>query len=259
MSATTVPNAPVRDASWQRGAPLRVARLGLRAGLLTWAGFWATVALVVVVLTTVLVRVGELPGSTLGLVGAAPRWFGFTMLVVTVAGGVGPFVAQGLTRRAVVELAAVVTLATAVATTVVWVALNLLEHAVFRAQGWPTSVEGHAYTDSGQLAPLALEMLLAMLVYGASGALVAATYYRAGGWWGTLALPLTVGPAILADTLVSTAWQGMVSDEWQVRLLVDGVAAPVAVRVLVALLLAAALLAAFRLVLRGASVRRPAS
>ncbi len=258
MSAVTVRGAPARDAAWQRGAPLRVARLGLRGGVLTWAGFWATVVLVVVVLTTVLVRVGELRGSTLGLVGAAPRWFGFTMILVVTAGGVGPFVAQGLTRRAVVEVAAVVTAATALATTVVWVALSVLEHAVFRAQGWPTAVEGHAYTDSGQLTPLALEMLLAMLVYGTSGSLVAATYYRVGGWWGTLALPLTVGPAVVADTLVSTAWHGMVSDEWQVRLLVDGVAAPVAVRVLVALLVAAALVAAAHLVLRGAPIRRPA-
>lgn len=241
-------SGPVLDRPAVRGA-----RLALRSQLVVWGWFWLTLVVIAVGILVVTVRVSDVGHSVWDYLSAAPRWFTFTLLVLLVTAGVGPYVAHGLTRRAFVRLDAVVAVVTAVAFAACWTLGQAVEVAVFRAQGWPTVVQraDHLYTDGAQLGLVALEALGTLLVYAAAGVLVGAVYYRAGGWWGTLTLPLTLAPLALAQVLVA----GRVGEG------VVGVAAdlPTAVRLLGLLVLAPAALAVAHVVLGRAAVRRPAS
>ncbi|WP_182112276.1 MULTISPECIES: hypothetical protein [unclassified Actinotalea] len=236
--------------SWSLTGPAaRATRLCLRSQLAVWGWFWFTLVVVGIGVAAAALRFDVLELSAWGYLSTATRWFAFAMLVFVTAGAAGPFVANGLTRRAFVRVLAAVLVVTAAAFAVLWTAGHAVETAVFRSRGWPTAVEGHLYADGAQLGLVALEALLAMLAYGASGALVGAGYYRGGGWSGTLALPLTLLPVAVAQLLLSGGWS-LGSLE-----LAAGVAVPL--RALGALLAAVLGLVAVHLVLRRVPLRRP--
>lgn len=231
---------------------VRGARLVLRGQLAIWGWFWLTLAVVATGIVTVTVRVAEVQHSIWNYLGAAPRWFGFTMVLLLVSAFLGPLVAQGLTRRAVVAVVAVDAVVTAVVLTACWTLGHAVETVVFRAQGWPTLVVDHLYTDGAQLGLVVLETLPTLLTYGASGALVGAVYYRAGGWWGTLALPLTLAPVVLTEALLTGGWVADAAAD-------AGVVLPTGLRAAAVLLLAGLALALVHLALSRAAVRRVAS
>ncbi len=255
MSATATPSTVPRPAGPPGAltAPaVRGARLALRSQLVIWLWFWLTLVVIATGIVVVTVRVDEVEHSAWDYLSAGARWFSFAMLLFVTTGGIGPYVANGLSRRAFVRLVALDAVATAVVFGAVWTLGHALETAVFRAQGWPTVVQDHLYTDGSQLGLVALEALLAVLVYATSGALVGATYYRGGGWWGTLTLPLTLAPVVLTEAMLTGGWIGDVA----VRL---GADLPTPARALAILLLAGLGMAAVHLVLRRAAIRRPAS
>ncbi len=176
---------------------LRALRPTIRVQAPVWAWFWGLLAAVAVVLAGTAERY-DLGGTGVwGAVDSAPRWFAFSLLLAHVATGTGPHVAQGMTRRAFVRLVAVFAALTAVAAGVVWTVGFAVESAL----------TGRPVPD---LAPLAAEQVVAILCYSVTGALVGAAYLRGGPWWGTLTLPLTVGPLLVTEAYTSSGWQGAV-------------------------------------------------
>ncbi len=241
-----------RPAAGRRRGPL--ARtighlLGVQLYLGAW--LWGIVALVAVVLTVVFDRVDRVEASTWETLDQGPRWFLFAMSIALVVGYLPAHVANGMTRRsftvALAATAAVTTVGYAGVTTLGYV----VERAVFGARGWPTDPRGeHLFTSTDQLGAVAVENVVALAVYAASGMLVGASYYRAGAWWGTLALPLTVGPVLVAESVLRTGWVGTALEP-----LTGGAGLPAWLGVLLCLLLAAALVTATHATLRAAPVR----
>ena len=183
--------------------------LGAQALLAVW--LWAVVVAIAVVLTVVLDRAGRVEASTWETLDQGPRWFLFAMGIVGVAGWFTAHVANGMTRRSFTVILGATTALTAVGYAAVTTLGFVVERAVFAARGWSTDLRSeHLFTATDQLGLVATENLVMLLVYGASGMLVGAVYHRAGGWWGTLALPLTVGPVLLAEGLVGAGWLGTV-------------------------------------------------
>lgn len=251
MSLATPVSAADRSTRPLDPRAVRGARLALRSQLVVWVWFWVTLAVIAVGIVVVTVRVDEVEHSAWDHLSAGCRWFAFAMLLFVTAGGIGPYVAHGLTRRSFVTLVALDVAVTAAVFSACWTLGHAVENAVFGARGWPTSVEEHLYADGSQLGLVALEALLAVLVYGTSGALVGAAFYRGGGWWGTLTLPLTLAPVVAAETLLTGRWIGDAPEL--------GFDLPLPVRAFTVLLVAALGMLVLHLVLRRAAIRRPAS
>jgi hypothetical protein len=231
---------------------VRTGEAFLRVQLHLGARLWAIAAAIAVVLTVVFDRTGTIEGSTWENVDQGPRWFLFAMALIMVTGYLPAHVANGMTRRSFTAALGAAMAVTSAGYAVLWTLGYAVERLVFAARGWPTDL-GSAHLADGGLLGLGLEGLALFVIYAASGMLVGATYYRGGGWWGTLTLPLTVGPALLAEALLSgSRLAGVLPAAWSA----DGSARPVAVLVLV--LIAAGLAAAGHLLIRDAPVRTKA-
>lgn len=193
MSSAVV--RPVRPVP--RGTVLRrAARPTLRAQAPVWAWFWGLLAAVAVVMAGTAERY-DVGSGVWGSLDTVPRWFAFSLLVAQVASGTAAHVAQGLTRRAYAWLLGALALTTGVAASVVCTLGLALEN----------TLTGRAVPA---LVPLLAEHAGALTCYAVTGALVGAVYYRGGAWWGTLTLPLTVGPVLVVEAWTSTGWQGAV-------------------------------------------------
>jgi hypothetical protein len=125
--------------------------------------------------------------------------------------------------------------------------LLLAERTWYQAVGWGWRLEDGWSAAGGGLWLVALAMFLTFLVADLSGLLVGSVYAAGGGWWGTLTLPLTVGPTVVMMTLMSGSTALVpVADRFGDR----SVSTPALL--LIGLVLAAALAVAFQML----SVRR---
>ncbi|WP_182112275.1 MULTISPECIES: hypothetical protein [unclassified Actinotalea] len=219
---------------------LRASAQLLRRHAVAWAWYWVLLAAVVVVMARTPLRVEVDAAGMWSTVDSAPRWFAFAMLLSLVPSGLAAHVANGLTRRAFADVLVAVAVVTALAGGVAWAVGAAVEAAVTDTTGRP-------------VLPLILEAAAHLAAYGAAGTLVGAVYYRAGAWWGTLTLPLTVGPAVAAETWVASGWQGEVGAAlgWPSLTGPATTLLPVGV--------AALLLLATRMVLSRAAIHRPGS
>lgn len=165
--------------------------------------FWGIFTLVQVVTTSVIARFledadGEIVISA-GPVGS-PQIFLFVMGIVTAAGLLTLHVSAGGTRRSAVRGWLLAAPAVGVTFAVAGLLLTALVRwiASFAADRWGSSVAGYG-TPPFEGAPAAA---LALAILGTAtfltGVAVNAVYRRLGGWWGTLALPLVLAPALLA-------------------------------------------------------------
>jgi hypothetical protein len=230
---------------------VRTGRAFLRIQLRLAVWLWAIVAAAWVVITFVLDRAGGVEGSTWDTVDQGPRWFLFAMALIMVGGYLPAHVANGMTRRSFTTALGAAMAVTSVGYAALWTLGWAVERAVFTARGWPTASRAeHLAGSDGPLVLLGLEGLVVFAIYAASGMLVGAVYYRAGAWWGTLTLPLTVGPVLLAEVLAAG---GRLGDVLQTAWSVDRL--PVAVGFALLVLLAAALATAAHLVIRDIPIR----
>ncbi len=179
---------PDARAPWQR-----VARSLLRdhAHLAAW--FWGILAVVFVVGHLV---ASALTGEHVSLTQfgvPSSVWFSFAVAITLFVTQLPLHLAAGRTRKAYIagSLAAVPLVAALHG--LVYAAFVLVEWAVFRAGGWDHHAEGLR-----QVAGAGLGLFLYLVAVVVSGLLVAATYYRFGGWLGTVALPVTISPLLLA-------------------------------------------------------------
>ncbi|GIG40814.1 hypothetical protein [Cellulomonas phragmiteti] len=185
------------------------ARIG-RVNLLYLAWFWAVVAPSFAVVTLVLARIG---GSVDAAVILYSRhgaiWFPFAQAIALVATYLPVHAAAGMTRRTFARATLVVAVGTGLAYAAVLSALAALERELHHAAGW-----GWRVTDAllaSEVSPpglLLADLALTCVVANVSGLLVGAAYQRLGGWWGTLALPLTAGPVVAVLTLLGGVGDG---------------------------------------------------
>lgn len=247
--ARTKPVWPARPPR-RRGPVARTTR-----SLLTWftpiaAIYWAILLVVVVAVPFVVDAVGQVEMSIVAFARQSGIWFPFSVLIGVAATFPAVHVANGMTRRSYVRgaLAAATVLALAFS---VLMALALgAERAWYHAMGWGWRLQDGGFAPSGALEVLVSYLVVYLVAY-LSGLLVGTVYGAAGGWWGTLTLPLTAGPIILVVILVDNRhdWVPFSSLFGEAP---DG-GTPLALVVTVAVVLALALATAFGLI----ATRRP--
>jgi hypothetical protein len=173
----------------------------LRMNVVLAAWFWGMAIVLVTGALVVVNEVGEVNTSIMAFARQGAIWFPFSVLIGIVAGYLPVHVAAGLTRRSLALGSLVTAAVMAVGYGTVFTGLLAVERTVYDAFGWHWRfVEGLSPEDAGTLTLLVSSVMLFLVAY-VSGLLVAISYQRGGGWWGTLALPLTAGPILLVSAL----------------------------------------------------------
>ncbi|MEE6287741.1 hypothetical protein V2J52_08760 [Georgenia sp. MJ173] len=205
MSPATTPRLGGRISStapqWARSSKWY---LQVYAFLGVW--MWAIVLPATVVILLITDRVGTVDVSILQFVRNGPGiWMLFAVAVIVTTGYLPFHVANGLTRRSAIRGALLAALLGSLLFSVPMSLAVLAEGAVYDAMGWAHDATSGADAAAGVwqqgFGPMLLDYTLACLSGAVAGLLVGMAYYRAGGWWGTLALPLTVLPALAVTFL----------------------------------------------------------
>ncbi|WP_421743111.1 hypothetical protein [Cellulomonas sp.] len=219
--------------------------------LAAWA--WG-IAIVVVTLAIVAINtVGEVENSVLSFARQGAIWFPFAVFIAITAAYLPVHIAAGLTRRSLAAGSILAAVGTGIAYGLVYNGLLLVERAVFGAMGWQWRVLEGMSPDTADPLAIATSTTLTFVVAYLSGLLVGITYQRAGGWWGTLALPLTVGPILVVSVLFAYESGPLETSEW------IGSGQSSLVAAVASLLIAAVMAFAFDRLTRGADVPRRTS
>lgn len=194
-TAPSTISATPRSPQWRRAT-----RIMLRIGLEHAAWAWALAIVVVAAILFTISRFIEPQMSAVQFTYHAALWYQFAMVITAFMSYAGAHVANGLTRRSFIRATLIVAGATAIAYAAVITLLLLVEERIYRQLGW---YHGLSNIDGEVLAsgtwPYVWGALLIFAVGNLSGLLVAASYYRLGGWWGTVCLPLTLAPLLLVS------------------------------------------------------------
>lgn len=201
MSTLTL-DAPVR-----RGAVDLTARWFLSAQLRVAKWFWAIAVVVSVLAISVYALVAdEVTTSVVAFGRQATMWVPFSIFIGLTAVYLPVHVASGLTRRSLSRGSVIGALSTALLYGGGYALLLVAERATYAAFGWQWKIAEGVSVNVGSSGSYLAAFLVAnaatLVVAYVSGLLVAAVYLRGGGWWGTLTLPLTVGPLLALSSLL---------------------------------------------------------
>lgn len=199
MSAVDTPRPPGTATGERQWARASRSYFAVYAYLWTW--MWAIVVPAAAIAMIVVDRVATVDTSILQFVRSGPAvWMLFSVAIIVTAAYLPVHVANGMTRRSVVRGALLAAVLGSLLFGVAMALMMLAEGAVYDAFGW---AQGTVADDEGSvgvwqvgIVPMLLDYVLSCLGGAVSGLLVGIVYYRAGGWWGTLTLPLTVLPAL---------------------------------------------------------------
>lgn len=131
-------------------------------------------------------------------------WFPFSISIVIVASLLTVHVANGMTRRSFTLGALAAAVSTGLGYAGAITALLLIERAAYDRLGWTHGLIGDdnpGLVFAGGVWTHLWGLALICVSATVAGLLVAVAYYRWGGWWGTLALPLTLSPILLTSLL----------------------------------------------------------
>lgn len=218
----------------RRTTPTRHAARCLGRALLQMAGWFWLIALVAIVLGNVIGW--RVAGATDVSIAAYARqgatWFPFSLAIMLVSAYLRVHVASGMTRRSFVRAALLVEVAAGLGYAAVLTATIHLERAVHDALGWGSRITEIQLAEAESSAGvLFLDLAVPFVLGNLAGLLVGIAYQRGGGWWGTLTLPLTVGPLAAALYLggarlmeVPGFWSTATDDEFVLVLVGAGVA-----------------------------------
>lgn len=192
MTATTTATAPVRA---RRPQWVRAMRFQgeVYAFMMLW--FWGIALPVVALIMAIVGRYSDVTASGMGFTHHATLWFPFSLGIIVTAMYLPVHVANGMTRAAFTRAALIAGIGLGVANGLIATGALLVEEQIYQALGW-----FHGTNDGGELVfeggvlPYLLGLALLFSAGQLSGLLIGLTYYRAGGWIGTLALPLTLAP-----------------------------------------------------------------
>jgi hypothetical protein len=183
-------------ARWFVSAQARVAR---------W--FWAIAVVVSVLAITVYALVADQVTTSVVAFGRqAVMWVPFSIFIGLTAVYLPVHVASGLTRRSLSRGSLTGALATALLYGGGYAVLLVAERATYAALGWHWQIAEGVSTNVGSSVAYLAAFLVAnaatLVIAYVSGLVVSAVYLRGGGWWGTLTLPLTVGPLLVLSSLL---------------------------------------------------------
>jgi hypothetical protein len=179
----------------------------------------------------------------IAIFGSMARYWSLVVGIMLVSTSLRQFIANGVTRREFAAGAAVFAAVIAAGFGVLVTLGHWVEGLVVGAIGernavYPLLRAGDLLGEFGRVAPQALAWFV-------SGAVVAAGFYRFGGWAGLLVLPFGLLPASAAEFLVAVDERGIVQD-----------LLPYLPALLISLTLTALAAAAFRLLSRDVAIRR---
>jgi len=220
--------------------------LGMNLFLAAW--FWGMAIVVVTGALVVISMVGEVNVSIMAFARQGAVWFPFSVLIAITAAYLPVHVAAGLTRRSLALGSLVAAIGTALVYAAVFCGLLLVERAVFGALDWQWRIFDDVPLATTDMVTMLVSTVLLLVVANVSGLLVGISYQRLGGWWGTLALPLTAGPVVLAFAVFEVDAGPFSTSEW------FGGDRPLLVGCVATLLIAGAMAFAFDRLTRGASV-----
>ena len=178
---------------------------GLMRGQLRIAGWALVVVAVAAALTLTVLAVVRPPDySVVGFARQGFIWFPFSLAIAVAVGQVNVQIGMGRTRRTLGRAAVLTALGMSAVYAVGAVGLIQLERAVYAALGWEHRILDDLVLadDSTQVGALLAAYVVAAASGQLCGLLCGLVYYRSGGWWGTLTLPLTVGPIILVQVVL---------------------------------------------------------
>lgn len=229
----------------------RAAATHLQVYLYLWMVGWAVVVVAVTVAIAVIAMVnGSVPLSIAQFVRNGPLvWFLFAIAIMVTTMYLAPHVANGMTRRSFIRGSLVAATGNGLLHGVTAAVVVLVEGAVFDRLGWAHAApEGQPGLWERGAGILLLDHTLTALAGTVTGLLVGIAYYRLGGWWATLALPLTLSPILVL--MLTTSWRDAPFAPW-------GLPPATAYAVTAVLTLAAAL--AFALLTRRVPIARTES
>ncbi len=216
-------------------------------------GRWAfpVIAVAAAVAIVVWASIGDPTKSIVGFSRQGMMWFPFSLSIAVAVGQVNVHVAMGRTRRTLGRAAVLAALALSVVYAGGLVALIQVERGVYAMAGWQHAVgDDLAFvSDTSQVGLLFGEYLVTTATAHLCGLLCGITYYRFGGWVGTLTLPLTVGPLALVLAGMSADVPFLTGD------LAVGTVGGGVLRAAVAAVVLAAVVVAFQGILRSTPIR----
>ncbi|MFI2102883.1 hypothetical protein ACH436_06300 [Isoptericola sp. NPDC019693] len=209
MTARTTIGRRERDAfaaHAHAAAVRRVTRTVAVAMLFVGSMFWGVYALITVALPLVVnASGGVLGGGAMTGNEYASRWFAFSLGIVMITALVVNHLAAGGTRRALLSGSIRAAAVTGVVFGAAASALLMVEQAIFGAMGWQWDQLGSALgTHNTWILVTAAAEALAVVVYSLVGMAVAAGYYTAGVWRGTLLVLPGLVLLMLADATTRT-------------------------------------------------------
>lgn len=185
---------------------LRVAGWQLQTGIYLMAWAWGIITVLVIGILAVVGRSVNVELSGFAMSHHGLLWFPFSIAIMLTVTYLPLHVANGMTRGSFIKAALLCNVLIGVLNAAFSMVGLLIERGVYHRVGWfhgSTNTDGVEVLDGGVLTyglGLALLYVSGML----SGLLVGVAYYRAGGWWGTIALPLALLP-LAVTSLVGLA------------------------------------------------------
>lgn len=175
---------------------VRVAGWQLQTGIFLMLWAWGIITVLVVAILAIVGQSVTVELSGFAISHHGLLWFPFSIAIMLTVTYLPLHVANGMTRGSFIKAALLGNVLIGVLNAAFTMVALLVEREVFHRLGWfhgSTDTDGVEVLDGGALTygvGLTLLFVSGML----SGLLVGVAYYRAGGWWGTLALPLTLLP-----------------------------------------------------------------
>lgn len=231
--------------------------LRAHATLLLW--FWAILTVAVLAVTAILAANDVTELSVVSFGRQAGVWFPFSLEVIVATTYVRTHVATGMTRRSFVGVALGVAAVVALLNAAFMASALTVERFAHGWAGWDWQLQDAFLDQTGHSwGLLFLDYALTYLVGNVSGLLVGIVFYAAGaawgpvagGWVGTLLVPLTAGPILVVLGLVALSG----ADEPDLFRPFDPT---VGQTTAIGLGIAAALAVAFALVARRTAIARP--
>lgn len=212
---TSLPQAGSAPPSLSRSDPSRAARAraqewrSLRVTAFasffgTWVialWFWGIVAIIAVVITVLQFRgLDDFDGTVFAGMHATSKVFLFVMGIILPLTLIAIHVAGGGTRRSFARALVLGFAAIGVTFALTQAALLLIEHWIFTANGWPVNPpQGRRYASTDQFLTIWLTEIGPHIAFALSGVAVGLSYYRWHGIRGTVLLPLTLSPLVIAE------------------------------------------------------------
>jgi hypothetical protein len=137
----------------------------------------------------------------------SPKYFSIAIGITATPAYFALMVSHGVTRRMFSVAAGIYLTGAAAATSMLWVLVHRVEHALYSWQGRPGNLTNpHRFTSTSQVGLVFTEFFLLILSHEVAGWLLGITFFRFGFWRGVLLLPLALLPAAAAESLLVAEW-----------------------------------------------------